>query len=499
MRPARSVLLTHILFAVLGAGTNYMVPVALFLQLPLMQQTLPEGVLLASRMNLAVNVVPICLSVVYVLYRSRPGMCRGEKAQPASGDGCYTRMYRLRRDAVVILLLLGNVAAASLAAAAWNVVIDGVSFFLYVACALAGMIGSFGAVVIIPWVSRYSAELIPAVNTGGAASMLVLALLDAAEGPGDAHPRFGASEFFSTCAGLCVAPLIAYVAIYCRQQPASSPPNARAVGRPVTTELSLASMRPDGAANISPSPAKPTRPNVDVMASGDGIGVIVLEDNATNAAKVAATSSLSSPSPPDETLSLGEEPRCSIWHFSALNFAVNFVCWGMQPSLIPLAVRHATVLGASEGPALQACTMASALCVTLGHAATTCFRTRRLNALTAVYMVLTTFFLLAAFDSSDGWRSTGGTVSVVLLVSTSRLLDGLFTSLLSLAICALLDGPARAKRKEHVLRVVGLAGSIGTLLGALFSAALLDAGMADASMNASVSEPDSATNTSSSR
>ena len=129
--------------------------------------------------------------------------------------------------------------------------------------------------------------------------MLLLALLDAAEGPGDAHPRFGASDFFGACAGLCVAPLLAYVAIHCRQQPANSPPNAHTVGRqpsrgcggkPVTTELSLASMRPDGAANASPSPAKPTRPNVDVMASGDGIDVIVLEDNerAINAERAAA-------------------------------------------------------------------------------------------------------------------------------------------------------------------------------------------------------------------
>lgn len=77
---------------------------------------------------------------------------------------------------------------------------------------------------------------------------------------------------------------------------------------------------------------------------------------------------------------------------------------------------------------------------------------------------------------------------VVALVSLSRLLDGYFTSALSLEICAAFDAPRRessvapdkalAKRKEHVLRLVGLAGSIGTLSGAMLSSLMAD-GAAD--------------------
>jgi hypothetical protein len=112
---------THALFAVVGAGTNYLVPVALFLQLPIMQRRLPERVRLASRMNLAVNVLPISLSVFYVAYRSRPSACR--RTTPRRTDTSDVR--RMRRDALIIGLLLGNVLAASLAAAAWDVVVDG--------------------------------------------------------------------------------------------------------------------------------------------------------------------------------------------------------------------------------------------------------------------------------------------------------------------------------------------------------------------------------------
>ena len=60
--------IAHLLFGILGSGTNYLVPVALFLQLPLMQVAQPEGIRLASHMNLAVNVAPISLSVLYARF-----------------------------------------------------------------------------------------------------------------------------------------------------------------------------------------------------------------------------------------------------------------------------------------------------------------------------------------------------------------------------------------------------------------------------------------------
>ena len=184
-------------------------------------------------------------------------------------------------------------------------------------------------------------------------------------------------------------------------------------------------------------------------------------------------------------------PRRALWHYCGLNFAVNFVCWGLQPALIPLAVRHATIDGAAlelilaaaanasssaggegsgaEGPMLQVCTMASAFCVTLGHATTSRIVSYRLVLITCIYLCLTSLFLLAAFDVGE-WTSAGGAAAVALLVAASRFLDGFFTSLISLEICAAHGaGPMAAKRKEHVLRIVGIAGSLGTLAGTLVS------------------------------
>ena len=587
----------YVTFGTLGMGTNYLVPVALFLQVrtqpspslvvrphpltasvrqhqtsrprpaaqphrhrtthprsqphalhhhrsavPLLAQLplfsrLPEGIRLASRMNLAVNVVPICISFFYVVYRSRPDHCRRPQraAARAAAAGPATSF---RRDALVVVLLCGNVAAATLAAVGWQVVVDGTSLVLYFACALAGTVGSMSAVVLMPWVSRHSADLIPAVNTGGAGSMLLLALLDAAEGPGEAHPRFGASTFFAICAALSVLPLIAYAAIHCRQptrraptadgrlrgavqlqEAPGMPASGRSSGKPVTREITT--LQPDpscssaatdgtaaagvaegdsvarrgGGAAAPPACAPPppahafgeavgtsaaaslssTREVRSGVCTASGAGadglVVVLEDARIDAGGSHAAGQQHAAPTNEGKGGHARAPR-SLWHYCALNFTVNLVCWGMQPALIPLAVRHATAHGASEGPPLQMCTMASALCVTMGHLSSACLRSRRLNLLTLAYATLATVFMLAAFDVGV-WASTYGSVAVVLLVAASRLLDGMFTSLLSLEICETHDRPELVRRKEHMLRVAGLAGSAGTLLGSVLAAKIV--------------------------
>ena len=141
-----SIQLRPLLFGLLGIGTNYLVPVGLFLQVPLMQTVLPEGIRLASSMNVAVN-TPIIISVFYVMYRSRPKTFRKPK------PGIEQRgAPSLRRDALIIALLLGNVVAALLASAGWHAVTaGGVSLVLFIACAIAGTVGSMSAVVLMPW------------------------------------------------------------------------------------------------------------------------------------------------------------------------------------------------------------------------------------------------------------------------------------------------------------------------------------------------------------
>ena len=107
----------------------------------------------------------------------------------------------------------------------------------------------------------------------------------------------------------------------------------------------------------------------------------------------------------------------------------------------------------------------------------------RLNALTAAYLLFASCFLLASFDIG-AWQSTAGAVGVGTLVAISRFIDGYFTSVLSIEICAVHDGPLRStfasaaeatRRKEHVLRLAGLAGNGGTLVGTIVSYKMLEA------------------------
>ena len=59
---------------------------------------------------------------------------------------------------------------------------------------------------------------------------------------------------------------------------------------------------------------------------------------------------------------------------------------------------------------------------------------------------------------------------MVALVGSSRLLDGFFTSLIQMEICAGHDGAELPQeRKEHVLRMTGIGGALGTLVGTMLS------------------------------
>jgi hypothetical protein len=506
-RPQR---IEHVLFSLLGIGTNYMVPVGLFLQIPLMQRQQPEGIRLASSMNVAVN-TPIAISFLYVLQRSLSCRAKPAAADVATAPTAIVAHRSLRQDSLIVLCLVANVGAALLAAAAWHVTMGGASICLFCACFLAGTVGCMSAVILMPWISRYSAALIPAVNTGGAAGMVVLALVDAMEAPGAATPNFGASAFFGICALLACVPLVAYGLIYRRrrrQQPPQLPPSSCASEETMMVaaapavqgrhskrvgELALATMRPDattvGTAGVTPSAAQASATSdssAPSMADATQMEVVVLEDTelgpeGTRGGRAGGGVASGEEAPTTSTTcstafssSRAQVAPRALWHYCSLNFIVNMVCWGLQPALIPLAVRHTTLGegGASEGPTLQACTMASAFCVTLGHFTTSRCVTYRLNALTFGYLCLTLIFLLAAFDVGD-WSSAGAAAGVVLIVSASRFLDGFFTSLISLEICAAHAPAGQYLRKEHVLRVTGIAGSIGTLLGTLLSYALV--------------------------
>ena len=110
-----------VLFLLLGFGTCYLVPpVGLFLQVPVMQTVLPEGLRLASSMNVAVN-IPTVLVPFYVLYRARPNSWKRKKRK----EGGTAFSTRIRSDALIVVLLLGNVVAALLAASSWHAVVNG--------------------------------------------------------------------------------------------------------------------------------------------------------------------------------------------------------------------------------------------------------------------------------------------------------------------------------------------------------------------------------------
>lgn len=181
---------TFALFACLGSGANWVLPTALFQQIPYLETRLKDHLCLSSRMNASVNCGVVSV-VLYLILLRRYGL----KVLP------YTY--------VVSAILVASFSGTLLAAAVYDVEVFGQSLPLYLVCLIGGAVGSTSAVVMNPYLMQYRSDFISASRSGGSGLILLTGVVAFVQQPGSAQERFSPAIFFTIFGVLLIAPLFA--------------------------------------------------------------------------------------------------------------------------------------------------------------------------------------------------------------------------------------------------------------------------------------------------
>jgi hypothetical protein len=162
----------------------------LFVEVPVFQQTQPEGLKIAADMTLAgaialTTMVPGCLIMKYYL--------------------------RLCDQTVVLVLILLEVTTALFAALLWPVAIGGFSIAIHSSIFMASGLGSLQTVVVLPWLSEhFTPEVISPVMTGSNFGSLMGAVVGLLQRPGLSNQLFGPTVYFFCFAAMMAPSIFAF-------------------------------------------------------------------------------------------------------------------------------------------------------------------------------------------------------------------------------------------------------------------------------------------------
>lgn len=173
----------------MGSGANFVLPTALAEQIPFFEKHLPEGLCIATFMN-ASTAVGSSFAFVYLYFKSIG--------------------YVIPFSISVPTLLVGSCVVSFLAAAVFNLTVDGVSLFLFLCCALSGAIGSISAVIMNPFMSNFESNYISAGRVGSSAAQVLCALLAVIQQPGSAHLLFSTAVYLVCFGAYFTLPIAAY-------------------------------------------------------------------------------------------------------------------------------------------------------------------------------------------------------------------------------------------------------------------------------------------------
>lgn len=188
-------LTTYFAFVSLGMGTSWLLCDALFLQVPYLEMTQPEGMSLASLMTVCINVGNVAVLLFFILHRFWPH------------DGA-----QLDEILMVSMICLG-IASLLLAALFWRVQAGGYSIVLLVAAAVGGSIGALRNTVQIPWLLAYDNRLVSASVLGSACADALVAVIALVQRPASDARAFGPTTFFVITAVMAAPSLLAFAAI----------------------------------------------------------------------------------------------------------------------------------------------------------------------------------------------------------------------------------------------------------------------------------------------
>jgi hypothetical protein len=187
---------TFALFMCMGSGANWVFPNSLSQEIPYFENHLPEKLCIATYMNATTHCgVIFMLTFVYVHYYVRP----------------------IPHHISVPTLLLGSTIGCFLASAVYPITENGVSFMLYICCAIGGGVGSLSSVIMNPFMTSYQNIYISAGRGGGSGLILTCAVIAFIQAPGSNQERFSTSIYLIIFGSILTLPIFAYRYIIANQ------------------------------------------------------------------------------------------------------------------------------------------------------------------------------------------------------------------------------------------------------------------------------------------
>lgn len=517
------------LFATMGAGANFVLPTALAQQIPYLEHHTPEGLCIATYMNIS-TACSILFTLTYLGLKNR-----GIIDIPFS-------------TSVPSLLTVGFLTSF-LAAGVYTVVVWKISLLLFICCTVSGAVGSLSAVIFNPFITRYKNNYISATRVGGSSGQLLAAVLAAVQQPGSSKMTMSPSVYLAIFGILLFFPLVAYRIITknligLKGRNSSSSADVEEGQQLKQAAKNSSSSTGGSGADVSASATV----GAIFTASGSGgdsaIALTTLNDQKTAAATAASSTSTNpmthsnsstnssnnnnnngrgsndnddndSSSSMSAGLSSGEGEHMKPlyywksstviahwWHETVIDGIVirfldrhtqlvrdnkdwlprviplmftiawvNFNTWGMLSALMPFAVHFATMpnVTISETEKLSIAYQVAALCLVVGDYSTTKIKL----PIDLCVMLFTVLVFIIYFCASDvvpnSFQAPGAAGFIVAIYCISRLIEAHVVTTLYRTVAT----EIAVKDRENAAQAVGTADQVSTVTGAIISTILV--------------------------
>lgn len=130
-----------LLFMLMGCGSYWGYPSALVQEIPYLELHQPEGLCIATFMNAATNTGFLFMFIYTVLY-----------------EYGYIMPYHFSVPCLLVVSPFGCFFTGFF----YSTVVDNVSLFLYIGCAIGGAVGALSSVIFNPFMTAYTSDMISA-------------------------------------------------------------------------------------------------------------------------------------------------------------------------------------------------------------------------------------------------------------------------------------------------------------------------------------------------
>eukprot|EP01031_Cornospumella_fuschlensis_P027691 gene27691-33443_t len=427
--------INYALFMIMGAGANWVFSTALAQEIPYFENHNPEGLCIATYMNATTNFGLFAMAVyVYVHNYVKP------------------IPYNYSVPCLLVLSSLGCFFSAIV----YPVSAGGVSFMLYLCCALGGSVGALSSVIMNPFMTSFDNSYISAGRSGGSAFILLTAVVSSAQSPGASHPRFTVAAYFCIFGVILLLPIMAYKYITVKQIGLrTAAPASRGGGE-------------EGGIVLSPLPH--THAHQPVKSGSEGSEKSAGEEMAEAPAErhVAALQPLFAPLRYLQHSLVTEDMHKDMpWLRETLPYMltvgwVNFNTWGIMSAVIPFAMDAASTRG-NGSLSLSIAYQVAAVLLVAGDMSTTVCKLPLLPCLLA--FTLLCFVVYAAAMGAEGFAYPASAPLLIVAFSVERFLEAHMVTTSYRAVATQIAPQFR----QAASRAVGMCDQGSTTTGALLS------------------------------